>query len=190
MSTETLLDSIEKMKEKYYQDNGGKNSFLFKKTQKLDCAKEISKNFDLTTLIKSTIYIIPNTNKIMFNYTIFKLYANSENYEVIIQNVLDNYDEVLKTFDNFEAHVLLEGFTISAAERYKEAIKLFCQRCMNSSTKYAKLTSAMHIYYTPSMIESISVLLRPFLDSNVSDRIVLHSKAESCELLDKLLTTS
>ena len=186
MATESLLKSIDKFKEDYYENKTHK-SFLFKKSQKIDCAKKISENFDLSTMINSTIYIIPNTNKIIFNYTIFKLYANPENYEIIVQNVLNIYDEILKTFENFEAHVILEGFTISAAERYKEAIKLFCQKCMNSSTKYAKLTTAMHIYYTPSMIENISALLRPFIDSNVNERIILHSKTESSGLIDTLL---
>jgi hypothetical protein len=185
MSSESLLESIENYKVNYYQVQG-KNSFFFKKTQKLDCAKEISKNFDLDKMINTTIYNIPNTNKIIFNYTVFKLYANPENYNSVVQKVLNVYDLVLENFENFEAHVILEGFTISAAERYKEAIKLFCQKCMNSTTKYATLTTAMHIYYSPSMIESISTLLRPFIDSNVNNKIILHSKAESGELIQAL----
>jgi len=44
----------------------------------------------------------------------------------------------------------------------------------------------MNIYYTPSMIESISTLLRPFIDKDVGERIILYSKAESPELIKKM----
>jgi len=185
MSTKSLLEAIENYKVNYYEVQG-KNSFFFKKTQKLDCAKEISQKFDLESMINTTIYRIPETNKIIFNYPVFKLYANPENYDAIVQGVLKVYDSVLNTFDKFEAHVILEGFTISAAERYKDVIKLFCQKCMNSNTNYAISTHAMHIYYTPSMIESISTLFRPFIDPTISERMVLHSKNDSGELIKTL----
>jgi hypothetical protein len=186
MSAESLLDAIENYKVNYYQVQG-KNSFFFKKTQKMECAKEISQKFDLESMINTTIYNIPDTNKIVFNYPVFKLYANPENYDAIVQGVLNVYDRVLETCQTFEAHVILEGFSISAAERYKDVIKLFCQKCMQSNTNYAVSTQAMHIYHTPSMIESISTLFRPFIDPSINERMILHSKAESGELL-KILT--
>jgi hypothetical protein len=189
MSTESLLDAIENYKVNYYQVQG-KNSFFFKKTQKLDCAKEISQKFDLVSMINTTIYSIPDTNKIIFNYPVFKLYANPDNYEAIVQGVLNVYDLVLDKYKGFEAHVILDGFTISAAERYKDVIKLFCQKCMNSNNNYAESTQAMHIYYTPSMIESISTLFRPFIDPSINKRMVLHSKNESEELIKTLMSTN
>ena len=67
MSTESLLDAIENYKVNYYQVQG-KNSFFFKKTQKMECAKEISQKFDLESMINTTIYRITDTNKIVFNY--------------------------------------------------------------------------------------------------------------------------
>lgn len=187
MSTDSLVGLMEKYKDDYYQTQG-KKSFFFKKTQKMDCAKELSHEFKLDDMIHNTVYQLPNTNKIIFNYSIFKLYANPENYDAIVQGVLNVYDKVLTEFSSFEGHIMLESFTISAAERYKSVIQLFCTKCMNSSTKYSQLTTAMHIYNTPSMIESISILLRPFIDSNVNDRIILHSKSESCELIRMLLS--
>jgi hypothetical protein len=188
MSTNSLLEAIENYKTNYY-DIQGKNSFFFKKSQKLECAKEISQKFDLASMINGTVYNVPETNRIIFNYPVFKLYANPDNYEAIVQGVLNVYDHVLKTFPDFEAHIILEGFTISAAERYKEVIKLFCQKCMTSNTNYAIATKAMHIYYTPSMMEAISTLFRPFIDPTINERIVLHKKVESDELL-KIVTNN
>jgi hypothetical protein len=185
MSTDSLVDLIEKFKGDFYQKQN-KNIF-FKKGQKMDCAKEISKLFSLEDMISKTIYIIPGTNKIIFVYPIFKLYATLENYEKIVQKVLDLYDEILLIHPTYEAHVLLDTFSISAAERYKEAIKLFCSKCMDSSPKYTDLLTSMYIYYTPSMIDSISILLKPFINSVVRDRIILYNKSES-ESLWKQLT--
>lgn len=175
---------MEKYREEYYQNNGKKT--FFKNSQKLDCAKGLSQTFNLEEMIRQTVYRISNSNKVFFNYAIFKLYAHPENYDAIVQSVLNVYDEILLDYSDFEAHIMLEGFTISAAERYKGAIQLFCHKCMNSSTKYSKLTKAMFIYYTPSMIENISAMLRPFIDYNVSERIVMYSKAESPTRLREL----
>jgi hypothetical protein len=187
MSSDSLVEMMEKYHKEYYQSQG-KNMF-FKKGQKLDCAKEMSKVFQLEEMIQQTTYIIPETNKIVFNYTIFKLYANDDNYQTIIQKVITLYDEILVNHAKFEAHVILDTFTISAAERYKNAIKMFCEMCMNSNTKYTEFMEKMYIYYTPSMIESIATILRPFIDTSIQSRIVYYSKVESKELLEKLFVS-
>lgn len=183
--TESIIKQMETFKDNYYNSNG--KNMLFKKSQKMDCAKEISERFDLNVAISETIFRIPNTNKFVFNYNVFKLYANPNNYAKIVSTIIELYDEILITYPNFEAHVILESFSISAAERYKEGIKLFCNKCMTSSTKYAYLITHMYIYFTPSMFESISTLLKPFVDKNILNKIVLLSKSESPMLLKTLL---
>ena len=184
MSSDSLVNMMEKYREDYYQTNK-KNTF-FKNNQKLDCAKGMTQTFNINEMIKQTVYRLPGSNKVIFNYPIFKLYAHPDNFEMIIQSVLNVYDEILLDYLTFEAHVILEGFTISAAERYKTAIQMFSNKCMNSSTKYSQLTTAMYIYYTPSMIESISAFLRPFIDTNVYERIIMYSKTESVERIQTL----
>ena len=184
MSSDSLIDLMEKYKNEFYETNG-KNTF-FKKSQKMNCAKEISEKFDLKKLIQHTIYLIPNTNKIVYNYTVFKLFATPDNYEAVIQTVIDLYELVLKTSPTFEVHVILDSFTITAAERYKEAIRIFCNKCMTAKTKYTNMMTAMYIYFTPSMIDNISKLLKPFIDPTISDRIIMFSKAESAELIKNI----
>jgi len=182
--TDPLLAQMEKFKSDFLE-NEGKNSF-FKKNQKLDCAKKMSQTFQLQDMIQKTVFIIPGTNKIMFDYTIFKLYACPENYNDIVDYIIKLYDCLLLQYPNFEANVILDSFTISAAERYKGVIQIFCSKCMNSQTKYSQLTKQMNIYYTPSMIESISTLLKPFIDKDVGQRIMLISKADSPEMIKQL----
>ena len=183
----SIIDQMEEFQNNYYS-NQGKN-ILFKKTQKMDCAKMMSETIDLSAAINQTAYRLPNTNKILFNYNVFKMYANPTNYHQLINQVIKIQAEILKDNATFEAHIILETFTISAAERYKEAIILYCNTCVGASTNYANLMSNMFIYHTPSMFESIATLLRPFVDPIIMKRIVLHPKKDSSTLLQALFSS-
>ena len=185
-TTDSLLAQMEKFKQDFL-DTEGKNTF-FKKSQKLDCAKKISQTFNLEDMIHRTVFIIPGTNKIMFDYTVFKLYACPDNYDTIVNYIIYLYDSLLLQYPSFETNVILDSFTVSAAERYKGVIQIFCNKCMNTQTKYSKLITKMNIYYTPSMMESISTLLKQFIDTDIRNRIVLFSKADSPEMIKKLYT--
>ena len=184
MSSDSLVEMMEKYHKEYYQSQG-KNMF-FKKGQKEDCAKGVGEAFPLEDMINRTIFIIPGKNKLMVDYTIFKLFANSDNFDAIIQRVIESYDLLLSQYPNFEVHIILDGFTVSAAERYKSVIQRFCNRCMTAQTRYTQFITAMYLYYTPSMIESISILLKPFIDPDISKRIVMYSKSESPDIFKKL----
>ena len=58
---------------------------------------------------------------------------------------------------------------------------------MVGSINYAIFLKTMYIYYTPSMMESITMLLKPFIDQSILKKIVFHTKKESPELLKKIL---
>jgi hypothetical protein len=59
---------------------------------------------------------------------------------------------------------------------------------MTAQTKYTTYITAMYLYYTPSMMENISALLKPFIDPDISQRIVMFSKVESPALFKQLLS--
>lgn len=185
---DTLVSEMEKHKNDYL-DKNGKNIFL-KKNQKMDCAKEISQTFSLEDMIKKTVFNLPNTNYVIFDYNVFKLYGHPDNYETIVNTIILIYNELLLNYPSFEVHILLKSFSISAAERYKGAIQLFCNRSMNSNNAYSVLISKVYIYHTPSMIESISKLLNPFIDNNIRKKIVYYTKSESDEVIRKLFDSN
>ena len=182
-SSSSLIDSMEKYKEEHYEKE--KNLF-FKKKQKLDFAKKMTEKFPLEEMIRSTIYIIPNTNKVMINYTVFKLYANDDIYQYIIQTILGIFDTILQSYTSYEVHIILDTFTITAAERYKSIIKSFFESCMNSENNYVDKLDNMYIYYTPTMIDMITKLLSPFIHPELTKRVIYYSKLESPALIDKL----
>lgn len=184
MSSDSLVEQMEKYQQKYYQSHS--KNILFKKNQKQDCAKDVSKTFPLEDMINRTIFIVPNKNKLVFDYTIFKLFANNDNYDIILQRVIDNYDTLIAQYSNLEVHIILEGFTISAAERYKYIIQQLCNKFYKSQTSYSQFISSMYLYYTPSMIENISALLKPFINTSVVHDITMYLKADSPAHLKKL----
>lgn len=185
-NTDELLNQMENFKNEYYKSE--KKNMFVKKNQKLNFAKKMSETFNLEDMIQRTVFIIPGTNKICFDYTVFKLYACPDNYEKIMDYVIGLYEFTLLQYPNFEANIILETFTISAAERYKHAIHQFCNKCMTFKSEHGKLITAINIYYTPSMIDTISALLKPFVDKDVVKMVVFFSKEESPELLHELFT--
>jgi len=179
MSSYNLIEEIEKFQNTYYQ-NEGKNT-LFKKSQKLECASQISTNFDIQLLLNKTVYIIQNTNKIFIDYTVFKLYGNPNNYKMIIDRLFSLFLEIINTYGNYECHINLHSFTITAAERYKKIIEMFCSECLQNTTKYALYLSKMHIYNSPNMLENIAKIFMNYIEPSVKTKIEIHTKAKSNE---------
>jgi len=178
------LEQIKQLQSDFYS-NIDKNIF-FKNNQKTKCANEISKQMNLPDLIHDTMYIIPDTNKVFFNYTVFKLYANQENYDAIVMNVLKLFKECIQKYNCFEIHVDLKSFTVSAATRYLTLIKTFCNECLKSNTEYGELATNLFIYNTPGMMEQISVMLKPFLHIDMRKKLICFNKQDSLEKLDHL----
>jgi hypothetical protein len=153
----------------------------------MNCAESISKQFDIIELIQKTIYVIPNTNIIYMDYPMFKMFANPEIYTTIVDYFTTVINEMIVKYNNYEIHLNLQSFTISAAERYSQIIELFCNQCLNSNTNYSGYLSQMYIYHSPSVIENIMKLFGRFIDSTVKEKVVLYNKQESSTLIDNLL---
>jgi hypothetical protein len=182
----TFLSKVEQIKEDYYDKNG--KNIIFKKSQKNECAKEISNHIDVDLLIKNTMYIIPNSNKIFFNYEMFKLYANEDNYEKIYKYLLSLFQSCIDCYTNYEVHLSIKTFTVSACERYKKFVILLTQQCLQERKNYSYLLTKFYIYYTPNCISNIIQITTPFIDPVVRHKVVLYSKNESYQLLQNLLT--
>jgi hypothetical protein len=181
-----FIEDIEKLQQNYYSKNN--KNILFKNKQKLDCAINICNEMNIEDLLNKTIIVIPNTNIIYVDYTIFKLYANPSNYSIVVDRILKTFDFILQTYPNFEPYINLNSFTISAAERYKDLIKLFCDSCLKSTTRYSKLITKMYVLNVPSAFDNVARLLTPFIDVYIRERISLHTKDESAIIIQNLMS--
>jgi len=181
-----LKSKIHEIKNTFYETSG-KNVF-FKKEQKFECAGTISKSIGLDEMIKKTFYVLPNTNKVYADYSVFKLYATPDTFDYISTKLIDLLNTI--SLDGaYELHINLESFTISAYERYKQFITIYCNKCLSYGSSQSISMSKMVIYNTPLFIDSLSRILRPVMHPDVPNRIAYYKKNESPLLLLQLLTT-
>ena len=178
-----LLNEISNFEEKYYQDNS-KNTF-FKKSQKMDLAKQVSNNFDINVLLQDLCYMKKSTNQVVIDYNILKLFANDENFKTIIIHILKVFTDTINIFGNFEVHMNLNTFTISAAERYKKLVELFCKLCLNNKETYdyAKVCNKFYIYNVSNTFEQIVNLFKPFVSPDIKEKVSVLKKSESSDNL-------
>ena len=177
MAEFSQIDKIKGLQEQYY--SGNKKNIFFKNKQKLDCASLVCENIPIDTLISNTIYLVPETNRVCVDYTIFKLFATPDNFQQVADYIIDQFRQRIEIYDNFQLHINLNSFTISALERYKTIIRYFCDKCMASDTRYSKKMEKMFIYNPPKSFDSVVSVLKPFIDSSVYDKIVICDNASS-----------
>jgi len=178
-----VIENANKIQNDFYYANP-KNSF-FKNTQKNECAKTIAKNMDLKQLIESTFYIIPNKNIVYFDYNIFKLYGNIDNYDEIVTHLYNLINYCINEYSTYEFHINLHLFSVSALERYKKLIEMFAQKVENCNNKM--YLQKICIYNSPTFINTIIRFLSSILNEDILNKINFYKKEESIVLLQTLL---
>jgi hypothetical protein len=181
---DVLKEQVEIFKKQFFDQNK-KNIFL-KNKQKLEIAQKISESFNLNDLIKKTCFIIPNTNKIFIDYTVFKLYANTNNYSIILNHIISLYIDCIQVYKVFEVHVNLKSLTPSATEKYKTCIEMF--NSMTSNSVISPYLTNWYIYNPPSMIEIVKRILICVLDPTILSKVIIYPKSESNIKMNNLLS--
>jgi hypothetical protein len=186
---QTVVSKILHLKESYYETHT-KNVFM-KSEQKFDCARGICSQVGIVPLMDQTFWIVPNKNQVYFDYYMYKLYGNPDNFRLVIDNVLLMAKWCVQEYGSFEIHLNLASFTISAAERYKNMIQMFCDICRaQTECQYIKHLVRMHVYNLPTVVEHISKLLMPILPPEILPKMKLFHKVESLPYLNELYTES
>lgn len=178
---EEFIQKISVLKNEYYSSN--REPLFFKNTFKNNCAVSISEKIGLDNLLQKTVYIVPNTNKIYMDYQVFKQYACHENYSLIVDYILMLITSCINKYGNYETHIDLNTFSISACDRYKDMIRLFCSSCISNESSFCDKLVKMYIYNTPNMFHQIKIILRPFIDSSINDKLVLYKKEHSGQFM-------
>lgn len=166
-----IVNKIKEIQDDYYSKN--KKNTIFKNKQKLDCANAVCNAIPIDYLISQTIYTIPNTNKIFLDYTIFKLFANTDNFNQIIDYIFMAIKNCVESFSTFEIFINLDTFTVSALERYKIVIKDFIDKCVSSNTRYSENIINLYICNVPKTFDAIIKTMKPFIEKQVYEKIKL-----------------
>ena len=123
-----------------------------------------------------SVYILENSDIVHIDYPILKPSLCEDIYEFCIQFLLNKYLEVINKYNKYSVHVNLQGFSVSAAQRYQKGIMLFTEKCNASNTKLSELLEKMVLINAPSVIETIQKMLRPFIDPIIFGKIHIQPK--------------
>jgi len=180
-NSNNFSDKIARLTNQYYSEN--KKKTFFKNDQKKNFASSITNSIGFDELISNTFYIIPNTQSIFIDYTVFKLYTIPEYYNEVVIYISSLIDQCICKYGNFNVHINIDTFTMSAAERYKHVISIFLNKCISTNSGYCLKLHKMFIYNTPNTFQTISKMLMPLIDNEVKSKIVLYDKNDSEEFL-------
>jgi len=178
-------ERIAQLQTNYYKDNT--RCVLFKTNQKIDCANTISNIIDKKELFSNTVFILPNTNKLYFDYTFFKTYATPPIFQSFVEYIYDLIKKTIHKYKSYDMHINWNTYTISSHDRYKELYNLFLNRPDNDEFNFHDNLNNLYVYYTPNVIQIISKLMTPIIHPVVLNKVILFNKSESEELLNNLL---
>ena len=186
MNNTKLLESIKNLQDNFYSKS--KKNILFKKSQKNNCTKIIADNISLDQLLTKTVFIVPNTNSIYIDYIIFKSYASSDNYQLIIDRFIELIITVINQFGYFELHLDLKSFSITAAERYHHVFEMYYNSCCKHGLQYEeRQLSKINIYHTPSIVNMLSKLIIKYTDPSIKNKIIYYSNEDSEKQINILM---
>ena len=169
-----IQEKIAQLQEQYYNNNQKKS--FFTSSQKLDCAKHITQNISLEELLRKTFFIKEHSNIIITDYLVFKTFANPSNYEHIVNYTIALAEQCIQNYGSYQLHVYLNSFTITAAQRHSDIIKIFCEKCFRKESKLFHYLEKMYIYNYPSVISAIRKLFTPFMDKEAIGKVQLVSE--------------
>jgi len=166
---DNIQNKIQELQQQYYSKNS-KNYFL-KNAQKQDCAAHITRHIDITLLLEKTFSI--DEKGIHLDYQTLKTYATPSNYEQIVSHMIALAQTYIQTYGKYDLHVNLKSFTITAAQRNKEVIRVFCDKCMRTDTLFYNHLNTIYLYECPSLIQTLHKLFGGFVDRDAKNKIVI-----------------
>jgi len=162
-----LEDQLNKFREQYYQEN--KKKTFFTKSQKKDCAEKVSQHFSVDQLLQNSIYI--KESALFFDYPIIKTFIHPNNYSLVVEHIDNMIQYMIENYKTFTIVVNLKSFTITAAQRYMELIKNFCNKYFENDIYLIRIQK-IYVHNSPSVIEIIDKMIAPFVKSNVSEKMI------------------
>lgn len=184
ITSQSSSEKLEQLKSVYY-DTHKKNVF-FKSEQKFHAAQTVCSQLEMDELLHNTCWIIPNTNKVYFEYSVFKHYACPANFELVVDKVSALCLHCIQHYHTFEVHMNLASFSISAAERYQKIIEMFCNKGMLQNTSFSMYLTSLNLYNIPIMIENISRILSSVIPPEVKSKVCMFKKDVSDAKLQEL----
>jgi hypothetical protein len=124
----------------------------------------------MSTTFRQAMFV-KEPNAIYFDYPTFKTFAQADMYNDFTNYTMYLMNNCISKHGSFEMHLNLKSFSVTAAQRYLELIRMFCTQCLQSDTEFSKLLTKMYVYNSPRILGSISSFFVGFVDEQVRSKI-------------------
>lgn len=148
----------------------------------------IQEQIQFDQLVQSSVHVLPGTNHIYIDYPILKLFANPDNYTLIVDFIIHRINDCIRAYGNFNIHVNIHTFSVTACQRFMPIIRLFLQKCNDYNTEFSSVIQNMYIYNTPATISNISTMLNPFISIDLRKNMIFYDKINSETMLARLFS--
>jgi len=187
-----LANDIKRFQEEFYKSEP--KSILFKNKQKDKCSNAVLEKYELDILTERSIYVIESTKSIFVDYSILKLYINDTILQEIVDHTVDKIIFCMSNYTDYEVHLDLSGFTISALNRYKNLIyscyAMFRTASQRTGIDFERLLIRMCIYNTPSFVQSIKAIFASVFSPLLNGKMIYYDKIESGVYIRQLFDTN
>jgi hypothetical protein len=184
-SSSDLDKEIEKMQNAFYSESGGKNIF-FKNTQKYNCASHLTSKIPLQSMLERMCMVLPGDDCIYISYPTFKTFAHPDVFNEIISYILLHLDYLQNKRGRINVIMDLNGFSVSAAGRYMEFIKLLCNSCFGKNASYIDILNNFTVYNCPTVIDTIQNMIMPFVEHLPTSNVDIILKNDTKRYTEKI----
>lgn len=126
--------------------------------------------------LHTSIYPISNRNHLFINFQNIIPVLHKDNYDNIIAFLMAHINFMIASYSSFELHINLDKFVLGDFHRHQQLIKDICQYCLANSTPYSQKLDVLCIYNSPSILNIIAPVVKPFMDKSVNDKIKIFPK--------------
>lgn len=105
---------------------------------------------------------------IIMNYQYFKHFAMSDTYDIILQFIISNIENILKEQDTFTVHVNANNLSITDVDKHRTFILKISQVL---SEKFPRRLHKCYIYDAPFIFSQIFNIISKFIDKDTQRKI-------------------
>lgn len=109
-------------------------------------------------------------NAIVMHYPYFKHFAMNETYDIILQFIVSNIENILKNSGSFSVHVNANNLSISDVEKHRSFIFKMSQTL---NEKFPYKLHKCYIYNAPLIFAQVFNIISMFIDKETQRKIHL-----------------
>jgi hypothetical protein len=107
-------------------------------------------------------------NSIILHYSYFKHFAMNDTYDIILQFIVSNIENVLKNNETFSVHVNANNLSITDVDKHRSFILKMSQTL---SEKFPYKLHKCYIYDAPFIFSQVFSIVSKFIDKETQRKI-------------------